>query len=243
MVIPLGDDNSDRSTTPFVVYTLIAINALVWFLQLSWGEPFTGGYAAIPFEITNNEDLVRPTSVEVNGRPVTIPQFPGPPVIQLTLLSAMFMHGSWMHIIGNMLYLWIFGDQIEDEMGHVKFVVFYLICGLAASFAQIALDPGSQIPTLGASGAIAGVLGAYLVRHPSRPVHVLAFRFVTTLPAWIVLGGWIALQIFSQVSVYGAGQSTGVAYMAHIGGFVAGVVLVFVFARRRPRAAARGRWE
>jgi membrane associated rhomboid family serine protease len=242
MVFPLGDDNTDRATTPFVVYGLIALNALMWFLQLSSGDSFTSGWAAIPYEITHNEDLVRPTPVEIGDRSVAIPQYPGPVPIQLTLLSAMFMHGSWMHIIGNMLYLWIFGDQIEDLLGHVKFVVFYLICGLAASVAQIALDPSSPIPTLGASGAIAGVLGAYLVKHPSKPVHVLMFRFITTLPAWIVLGGWIALQIFSQVSVYGAGQSTGVAYMAHIGGFVAGVVLILILGSRRKATAVGNRW-
>jgi membrane associated rhomboid family serine protease len=238
MLFPLGDDNTDRTTTPLVVYGLIAVNALMWFLQLSWGEEFTGGYAAIPFEITHNDDLIRPTPESIGGKTIPIPQYPGPFPIQLTLLSAMFMHGSWMHIIGNMLYLWIFGDQIEDLLGHVKFVVFYLLCGLAASAAQIALDPSSTIPTLGASGAIAGVLGAYLVKHPSKPVHVLAFRFVTTLPAFIVLGGWIALQILSQVSVYGAGESTGVAYMAHIGGFVAGVILILLFGRRQ-RATER----
>jgi membrane associated rhomboid family serine protease len=229
MLFPLGDDNTDRKTTPFVVYGLIAVNALVWMLQLSWGEAFTVGYAAIPFEIVNNRDLVGPDIIDAGTEQIAIRQYDGPFPIQFTLLSAMFMHGSWMHIIGNMLYLWIFGDQIEDELGHVKFIVFYLLCGFVASFAQIALDPGSHIPTLGASGAIAGVLGGYLVRHPARSVRVLVFRFVTTMPAYLVLGGWIALQIFSQISIYGAGQSSGVAYMAHIGGFVAGVILVFVF--------------
>ena len=115
----------------------------------------------------------------------------------------MFMHGSWMHILGNMLYLWIFGDQIEDEMGHVKFLIFYLICGFAASLAQIFFDTGSIIPSLGASGAIAGVLGAYLVRHPKRNVRVLAFRMLVNVPAFIVLGGWFLLQIISQVGTRG----------------------------------------
>ncbi len=225
MLFPLGDDNTSRQATPYVVYGLIAVNALVWLLQLSQGDSFTGGWAAIPFEITHNHDLVGPDVVEAGSQAVQIRQYPGPTPIQLTLVSAMFMHGSWMHIIGNMLYLWIFGDQIEDLLGHVKFLIFYLICGFAASFAQIALDLDSHIPTLGASGAIAGVLGAYLVKHPTNPVRVLAFRVVTTVPAFIVLGGWIAIQIFSQISPV---EGSGVAYMAHIGGFVAGVILVFV---------------
>jgi membrane associated rhomboid family serine protease len=239
MLFPLGDDNTDRQTTPYVVYGLIALNALVWLLQLSQGDAFTGGYAAIPFEITQNRDLVGPDVIDVGSQELAIRQYPGPVPIQFTLLSAMFMHGSWMHIIGNMLYLWIFGDQIEDELGHVKFVVFYLICGLVATFAHIVLDPSSHIPSLGASGAIAGVLGAYLVRHPKRSVRVLAFRVITTLPAFIVLGGWIAIQIFSQITPYGT--SSGVAYMAHIGGIVAGVILVFVFgAFGRKGAGSRG---
>ena len=150
-----------------------------------------------------------------------VPQYPGPVPIQLTLLSSMFMHGSWMHILGNMLYLWIFGDQIEDALGHFKFLAFYIVCGVAAAFAQIFYSPDSVIPTLGASGAIAGVLGAYLIKHPTNRVRVLMLRFVTHMPAAVVLGFWIVLQIFSQVSTP-AGKSSGVAYMAHIGGFVAG---------------------
>jgi membrane associated rhomboid family serine protease len=228
MLFPLGDDNTGRETTPIVVYGLIAVNALVWLLQLSQGDSFTGGWAAIPYEITHNRDLVGPDVIEAGSRDVQIRQYPGPFPVQLTLVSAMFMHGSWMHIIGNMLYLWIFGDQIEDLLGKVKFVIFYLVCGFVASFAQIALDTSSHIPTLGASGAIAGVLGAYLVKYPSNSVRVLAFRFITTLPAFVVLGGWIALQIFSQITPVEGGQSSGVAYMAHIGGFFAGVILIFV---------------
>jgi membrane associated rhomboid family serine protease len=139
----------------------------------------------------------------------------------------MFMHGGWMHILGNMLYLWIFGDQIEDHLGHLKFLLFYILCGLAAAFAQILYNPDSVIPTLGASGAIAGVLGAYLIRHPTNSVRVLMGRYITRMPAAVVLGFWIVLQIFSQVGTP-AGEASGVAYMAHIGGFAAGVVLVFV---------------
>src|SRR5215216_1600583 len=186
MLFPIGDDNQGRLSTPYFTYTLIAINVMVFlFLQQAGatesGERFTYGYAVIPYEITTGEDLTRPiappsTEVAVerrNGRQPVIPQAPGPQPIYLTLLTAMFMHGGWMHIIGNMLYLWIFGDNVEDNFGHVKFLIFYIICGLAASFAQIMLDPSSVIPSLGASGAIAGVLGAYLIMFPRNRVRVI----------------------------------------------------------------------
>jgi membrane associated rhomboid family serine protease len=237
MFLPIGDDNTDRQRTPYVVYGLIALNAVVWLLfqQMSGDSPFTYAYSAIPFEITHNTDLVTRQVIEAGGHRIPIPHEPGPTPIQFTLLSSMFMHGSWMHILGNMLYLWIFGDQIEDELGHVRFLVFYLICGVAASAAHIFFDWDSVIPSLGASGAIAGVLGAYLVRHPRRGVRVLMFNVLTTVPAFIVLGGWIVLQFFGQVGT-ASGQASGVAYMAHIGGFIAGVLLVFLFAPRR-RAA------
>jgi membrane associated rhomboid family serine protease len=239
MFFPLGDDNTDRQRTPFVVYGLIALNAIVWLLlqQGSGDSPFTYAFSAVPFEITNGVDLTTPSVIEAGGQRVEIPHKPGPFPIQLTLLSSMFMHGSWMHIIGNMLYLWIFGDQIEDELGHVKFLIFYLLCRIAASLAHILFDWDSVIPSLGASGAIAGVLGAYLVRHPKRGVRVLMLNVLTTVPAFIVLGGWILLQFFGQVGT-AAGQASGVAYMAHIGGFVAGVLLIFVFAPRTPKREA-----
>jgi len=149
----------------------------------------------------------------------------------------MFMHASWMHIIGNMLYLWIFGDNIEDRLGHAKFLVFYLICGLAASLTQILFSADSIIPSLGASGAIAGVLGAYLILFPKKNVRVLFARQIVNMPAFMVLGLWIVLQIFSQVGVSG-GQSSGVAYLAHIGGFFTGVILIFLFGGRAKLATA-----
>jgi membrane associated rhomboid family serine protease len=246
-MIPLGDDNSGRTLTPFVVMGLIAANALMWMLQLTAGEAFTYGWATIPYEITHGVDLVRATAMDVQGRDVAIPQYPGPSPIYLTLLSSMFMHGSWMHIIGNMLYLWIFGDQIEDLLGHVKFLFFYLACGVGAGFAQIAFQAESYIPCLGASGAIAGVLGAYLIKYPGNSVRVLMFRFITHMPAAVVLGMWILLQIFSQISTP-AGQASGVAYMAHIGGFAVGLALILILGRggasRRRRAGLfPGSWN
>lgn len=225
MLFPIGDDNSDRRTTPYVVYGLIAVNVLVFLLQMTAGDRFTYGYSTIPFEITHNTDLTGAMAIPTGNGTFDVQQYPGPVPIYLTLLTSMFMHGSLMHIAGNMLYLWIFGDQIEDYLGHVRFLVFYLVCGLVADAAHIALDPNSVIPTLGASGAIAGVLGAYLVKFPGRRVNVLVVRVVTQMPSIIVLGLWFVLQVVSQLG----GAGGGVAFMAHIGGFVAGMVLVFVF--------------
>lgn len=239
MVMPLGDDDLDRRSVPVITYVLIAINVVVWLLELAGGERFINGYSAIPFEITHGTDLVAAQTVDIGGQSTSIPMYPGPTPIYLTLLTSMFMHASWMHIIGNMLYLWIFGDNIEDRLGRLKFLVFYLVCGFAASAAQIAFAADSVIPGLGASGAIAGVLGAYLVLFPRKNVRVLMARQVVNMPAFIVLGLWIALQVFSQIGVSG-GQSSGVAYLAHIGGFVAGVVLIFAFGGRSRLSAARG---
>jgi len=228
-LFPLGDDNSNRRTTPFVVYGLIAANAVMWWLQLTSGEPFTYGWSAVPFEITRGVDLKEAVLMDIGGQSHPIPQYPGPAPIHLTLLSAMFMHGGWMHLLGNMLYLWIFGDQIEDLLGHFKFLAFYVVCGLAAAGAQIAWHPDSVIPTLGASGAIAGVLGAYLVKYPHNRVRVLVMRMITHMPAWIVLGFWIVIQFVSQAGTP-KGSGGGVAYWAHIGGFVAGAVLILALA-------------
>jgi membrane associated rhomboid family serine protease len=229
MLLPLSDDNTGRRGTPYLVYTFIAINLVVFIMQLMQGDQFWLGYAAVPYEIINNTDLV--------GQRGGIPQEPGPSPIWLTLFSSMFMHGGYMHIIGNMLFLWVFGDNIEDNFGHIKFIIFYVLCGLIASFSQIMLDPQSVIPTLGASGAIAGVLGAYLVMFPKNRVHsLLPLGIIWTtvnVPAWVMIGLWIVLQFFSQIASITSNtaqtRSGGVAYMAHIGGFLAGMILVFIF--------------
>jgi len=230
--MPLRDDDTDRRTVPVVTYVLIAINVIVWLIELGLGDKFINGFSTVPYEITHNTDLVGTKTIEAGGQSIPINLFPGPTPIYLTLLTSMFMHASWMHIIGNMLYLWIFGDNIEDRIGHGKFVAFYLLCGLAASAAHIMVGTDSVIPSLGASGAIAGVLGGYLVLFPKRKVQVLMVRQIVSMPAFMVLGLWILLQVFSQISVIG-GAGGGVAYMAHIGGFVAGVVLIFLFGGRR----------
>jgi membrane associated rhomboid family serine protease len=232
MVIPLGDEPSGSRTAPYVIYALIAINTLVWLYQLQAGESFTNGWSTVPYEITHGEDLVGTRTVDVGNESFPVQLYPGPTPIYLTLLSAMFMHGSWMHLLGNMLYLWIFGDQIEYLLGRGRFIVFYLLCGLAASVAQILYSPDGVVPSLGASGAIAGVLGAYLVKFPRNRVRVLFGRGITTMPALLVLGLWIVLQFFSQVGTP-ASEATGVAYMAHIGGFLAGIALIMVMAAGR----------
>jgi membrane associated rhomboid family serine protease len=231
--LPIGDDNSMRQSMPVVVYGLIAANVAVYLIQMARGEPFTNGYSTVPYEITHGVDLVGTRHLLMGTHDVAIHHYPGPVPIYLTLITSMFMHGSPMHIIGNMLYLWIFGDQIEDLVGKIKFIFFYFACGLAASAAQIACDPDSVIPNLGASGAIAGVLGAYLVKYPTNGVQVIVLRTLTTLPAFIVLGSWFGLQVYEQITSRFAQAQGGVAYMAHIGGFITGVVLVFLLSGLR----------
>ena len=206
-MLPLGDDNSTRRTIPLITYLLIAANFFVFFIELAAGDTFINTWSFVPAVFQANS-------------------FFG----WITVFTSMFMHGGWLHILGNMLYLWIFGDNVEDQLGHGRFLVFYLLCGIAATFAQMALDPSSEIGSLGASGAIAGVLAAYLVLFPRQRVRVLVLNFVIPMPAIIVIGIWFVLQIFSQLG----GSSDGVAYMAHIGGFITGLVLVMLLRKRRP---------
>ena len=205
-MFPIGDDDSARRTVPVVTYALIALNVLFFFVEMSGGEPFIERWAFVPRRF-----LANPAG-----------DFP-------TLFTSMFMHAGWLHLGGNMLYLWIFGDNVEDRFGHVKFIIFYVLCGLAATFAQLMFSVGSNVPNLGASGAIAGVLGAYILLFPRGQVRVLQGSQVIPVPALIVIGMWIVLQFFSGIgSIASAGQG-GVAYMAHIGGFVAGFLLTFLF--------------
>jgi membrane associated rhomboid family serine protease len=210
-MFPIGDDDTGRRTAPLVTFGLIALNVLFFFLELSGGDAFIEQWAIVPRRFLAN---------------------PGGEF--LTIFTAMFMHAGWVHLLGNMLYLWIFGDNVEDRFGHVKFTVFYLLCGIAAMFAQLAFDSGSTVPNLGASGAIAGVLGAYILMFPQGKVKVLQGQQVTQVPALIVIGLWIVLQLFSGIgSITGTAQAGGVAYMAHVGGFVAGLVLTFLFRGRQ----------
>jgi len=212
-MMPIGDDNTGRRITPIVTYALIVVNVLVFLLELSGGDAFIQRWAFVPTRFLANP----------------IGDFP-------TLFTSMFMHAGWVHLLGNMLYLWIFGDNVEDRFGHGLYTAFYILCGLGATFAQLAVSQGSSIPNLGASGAIAGVLGAYIMMFPRSGVNVLVGRVVTRMSALIVIGFWIILQIFSGIGTFTASSQAeggGVAYMAHIGGFFAGVILTFLLGGNR----------
>jgi membrane associated rhomboid family serine protease len=213
-MLPIGDDNSSRRTVPLVTYALIVLNVLFFLVELGGGDAFVMKWAFVPSRFLANP----------------IGDFP-------TLFTSMFMHAGLLHLGSNMLYLWIFGDNVEDRFGRGKFTIFYLLCGLGATFAQLAFSMGSNIPNLGASGAIAGVLGAYLVMFPQGRVSVMQGQRVIPMPALIVIGFWFVLQLFSGIgSIANTADTGGVAYMAHIGGFVAGFVLTFLF---RGNAAPR----
>jgi membrane associated rhomboid family serine protease len=247
-MLPIGDEN-ERGTGPaFVSLAFIGINIAVFLLLQDAGttlNAFTSGYSAVPAEITTGVDLVRPT----NEGGFAIPQAPGPSPIYLTLLTSMFMHGGWLHLGGNMLFLWIFGDNVEHRVGHGVYLLFYVAAGVVASLAQIAIDTESTIPTLGASGAISGVLGAYLVMFPANRVTVFLFQFLTQVPAIVAIGMWAVLQFINGLGAFAVTAETGggVAYMAHIGGFVAGVVAGIVFRvvfhdQRRARGVRTSSW-
>lgn len=234
-LMPIGDDNAGRTITPYLTYLLIAVNVFVFVVLQLPNEAFTYSFAVVPREIVQNRDLVGPVQL---GPEAVIHLGPGPVPIHLTILTAMFMHGGWAHLLGNMLYLWIFGDNVEDAMGHGRFLLFYLLCGLAATVAHILSGPNSLIPSLGASGAIAGVLGAYLMLYPTRRVKVLmGYAGIVEMPAIIVIGFWLVLQLisgFGSIAVTDE-SSGGVAYWAHIGGAVAGVILVWFFRQKKTR--------
>ena len=252
MVLPIGDDNSDRATTPYVNYLIIAANLLVFvFLQgMGTNDRFTYAFSTVPEEIVTGRDITtRPRVVEepLTGERMEVPGLqPTPGSVYLTLLISMFMHGGWAHILGNMLFLWIFGDNIEDRLGHLRYLIFYLVCGVLASlahvFTTVAFGSNPLVPSLGASGAISGVLGGYILLFPRRQVHVILFRFLTTVPAYVALGLWFLFQFISGIGMLGGGsQAGGVAYAAHIGGFIAGLLLVKVFAVGRGPAAPQWR--
>jgi membrane associated rhomboid family serine protease len=224
MLFPISDDDREVGSPAFVTYGLLAANIAVFLVQMV-NPAFTYGWSVIPYEITTGVDLVEPQTIEVAGYgQVEIPQAPGPSFIWLTLLSSMFMHAGFGHIAGNMLYLWIFGNNVEHRFGHAWFLLFYLVAGLVGSLAQIIVSPYGIIPNLGASGAIAGVLGAYLVLFPHNRVNVIFFYNIITMPAIFVLGLWIVTQFISGVGSIAATSTSagGVAYLAHVGGFAAG---------------------
>ena len=215
VMFPIGDDNSQRRTLPVVTYVLVGLNVLMFLLELSAGDDFIQRWAFIPAAFAAD-----------------------PAGNFITIFTAMFMHGGWLHLLGNMLFLWIFGDNVEDRLGHAKFLVFYLLAGIAGTLAQFALAPHSSVPNVGASGAIAGVLGAYILMFPQSRVNVLLGRQIVAMPAVIVLGMWIVLQLVSGVGTIAYTDESanvgGVAYMAHIGGFAAGFLMAFLLRGTSP---------
>jgi len=225
MLIPIGDDDRRLSGPAFVTVGLVVANLLSFFLWQGAGanEVAMYGWTVIPAEITSGVDLLQTQYVDAAGRNVPIPQAPGPSPVYLTVLSAMFMHGGYAHLFGNLLYLWIFGDNVEHRLGGSKFFGFYLFCGIIATLIQVALVPDGVIPNLGASGAIAGVLGAYIVFFPKNRVHALFVYAIVSVPAIVAIGLWIVLQFFNGWGAIIATESLGgIAYGAHIGGFLTG---------------------
>ena len=244
-MLPIGDDNSDRTLTPLVNYLLIAMNVavFVFFQGLGSNERFTYAFSTVPAEIVSGHDVARPVTIKdpVSGEVAgTVELEPTPIPVYLTLLTSMFMHGGIAHIFGNMLYLWIFGDNLENTMGHLRYLLFYLVCGILAGlshvFSTVVFGGNPYLPSLGASGAISGVLAGYIVLFPSRRVRVIVFRTVQEVTAIWAIGIWFAFQLISGIGVFGSkSQEGGVAYAAHIGGFIAGLILVKFFAAGKPR--------
>jgi len=204
-MMPLGDDNSTRKNPPLITLLLVGLNILVFLAELAGGEAFVLKWAFIPARFT--------------AQPIA--NF-------ITLFTSMFMHAGLMHLVGNMLYLWIFGDNVEDQFGKARYLCFYLVCGLGATFAQYLVSPLSQIPNVGASGAIAGILGAYILLYPKQKIRVLLGSQILALPSSVVIGFWIFLQLFSGIGTVGSADVGGVAYMAHIGGFITGFLIAFL---------------
>ena len=240
MVLPLGDVEKTR-ITPIATYLLIAINLVMFAVETRKGPQFRTSYSATPYEITHAFDITEPVAIvlepDEQGRvpkvPNEIPHGPGPFPILLTLLTSLFLHADPLHIAGNMLFLWIFGDNVEEVFGTFLYVLAYLSCGLIGTLAQVALEPDSIVPTLGASGAIAGMMGAYIIWFPHNRVRVLFFSFLTEMPAYLVIGAWILLQIAGGYGSLGQiGALGGVGYLAHIGGASTGLFLGLLFHNR-----------
>jgi membrane associated rhomboid family serine protease len=209
-MIPFGDASRRPRRSPVITTAIIAVNAFVFVLELTGGDPFVQKWSVIPANIVAGQHWI-------------------------TILTAMFMHGGWLHILGNMVYLWAFGPEVEDAMGRLPYLGFYLLSGLAASIAQIAAAPHSTVPNLGASGAIAGVMGAFLITYPRDQIRALVvfgwFIRITVIPAVLLIGFWFLIQLFSQIGSVANVQSGGVAYMAHVGGFIFGAASARIFER------------
>lgn len=233
-VIPLRDDQP-TSTFPIITVLLIAANVLVYLAQVASGGAINQSFAMVPYEVTHNIDLAGQVMRDQQGN-IVAAYGPSPHPLWLTIFTSMFMHGGFLHIAGNMLYLWIFGNNIEDALGKIRFLVFYLACGLIAALAQVFMDVNSLIPNLGASGAIAGVLGAYFVLYPNARVLTIVpifIAFLANIRAYWVLLFWIALQLWQGANGLGMRQQGGTAFFAHIGGFFAGMVIIRLLGGKR----------
>ncbi len=238
-MIPISDDDSDRTKIPYVNYILIIINIIVFIIyqRLGTNLDFTYSYSTVPAEIITGHDIVTSATMvhdPVTGQDVTIPGLGVTSIpVWLTLFTSMFMHGGILHLAGNMLYLYIFGDNLEDILGHLRYFFFYLLCGVIASLTHVFTDyifgENHLIPSLGASGAISGVMGGYLLLFPYKRVLILFIVFLIRVPAFIVLGSWILLQVANGTGYLGGSEASGIAYAAHVGGFIAGLLLVRKF--------------
>lgn len=243
MLIPIGDDNRDRRLTPYVNYALLLLNifVFVYWQQLGSNIPFTYAFSTVPGEILTGTDLITDPKIlrdPYTGQSMEMPGLQYTPVpVYLTLLTSMFMHGGLAHIAGNMMYLWIFGDNLENVMGHRNYLLFYLLCGTVAALAHVFttafLGHNPLIPSLGASGAISGVLGGYMLLFPRRGVHVWMLFLIITVPAFIAVGFWFVFQLINGVGALGGDDAGGVAYAAHIGGFIVGLLLVRSFVKKQ----------
>lgn len=252
-MLPIGDDNSDRIRIPFVNYCFIALNLFVFFYfqQMGSNIDFIYSYAAVPAEILSGRDIVtQPVWVEdvISGNRMLMPGLGVTDIpVWLTLITSMFMHGGWAHLGGNLLYLWVFGDNLEDRLGHLRYFFFYLLCGIIASLTHVFTDvffgESHLIPSLGASGAISAVMGGYLLLFPGRRVTVFFIFTLITVPAFIVLGAWIVLQVVNGMGYLGGSEASGIAYAAHIGGFIAGLLLIKLFHPREITKTFRSRGQ
>jgi membrane associated rhomboid family serine protease len=216
-MIPIGDDNTYRRTFPVVNYALIAVNVVAFLVELSQPDPqaYIQRWGAVPATISAGQGLE-------------------------TLVTSAFLHAGWLHLLGNMLFLYVFGDNVEDAFGHVRYLLFYLACAVLAGLVQVLLAPGARLPGIGASGAISGVLAAYLVMFGANPVRVLVFVFPAVVPAYVMIGVWVVLQFVNGLASFSQmAQTGGVAYGAHIGGFIGGLLLTLLLRPRRSRWPTR----
>ena len=257
MFLPLGDDNRDRHRTPIVNYVFIVINILVFVFLQNLGNDidFTFAYSTVPAEILSGHDIVTTSKIirdPITDEAIRMPGLqPTPIPVYLTLITSMFMHGGLAHIAGNMLYLWIFGDNLENVMGHKRYLIFYLLCGILASLAHVFsasyLNRSTLVPSLGASGAISGILGGYILLFPGRKVRVWFLLGIISLPAFLVVGVWFVFQVINGMGMLGGNEAAGgVAYAAHIGGFIAGLILVNFFKQKivaAPQPQRRSFWR